>query len=169
MDMAKRDIFYALANTFLGRLLVAGTDRGICAVSLGDSDEQLVKALMEDFREGQIHPGDGYVQFWTRSLVDYLAGERGMEDLPLDMQITDFQQKVYDVLRTIPTGETRTYEAVAAMAGNPLAVRAVGTACARNPISIIIPCHRVIRKDGTLGGYRWGLERKKALLQWEVG
>lgn len=165
--MEKREIMYSVTSTPFGQMLVAYTARGICAVSLGDSEEQLTAALLSDFAGNPIRKDQNMDERWTTPLCQYLSGRKPLVELALDLRVTDFRRKVYEVLRAIPLGETRSYEAVAAAMGMPRAVRAVASACARNPISIIIPCHRVLRKDGSLGGYRWGMERKKALLEWE--
>lgn len=164
--MNNRDIHYTLTHTAFGRLLTAFTVRGVCAVSLGDDDESLIEALNKDFIGNRISMATAETDWSTRIGV-YLSGGDSWGDIPLDLETTAFRQSVYEALQRIPEGETRSYEAVAAMIGKPRAVRAVASACANNLISIIIPCHRVVRKDGSLGGYRWGLERKRALLAWE--
>lgn len=161
------NIGYTIVDSPLGRLLVAATDKGVSAVSAGDSDESLRTALLEEFPAAQIHRDDDGLRDWVRALLDHLEGWTPRLDLPLDLQVTAFQWKVYEMLRGIPCGETRTYEEIAVALGCPKSVRAVAGACARNPAAIIVPCHRVVRKDGGLAGYRWGIERKRRLLDAE--
>ena len=150
----------------MGRLLVAATPRGVCAVSLGDTDAELESMLRREYPAAELErvgePGGE-----TAAVLSYLSGENPRLALPLDVQATAFQLRVWEELRRIPYGETRTYTQVAAAVGKPAAVRAVANACAANPAALVTPCHRVIRGDGTLGGYRWGLERKRKLLQSE--
>jgi AraC family transcriptional regulator of adaptative response/methylated-DNA-[protein]-cysteine methyltransferase len=151
----------------LGRLLVAGTERGLCAVYLGDADAPLEAVLRGEFAAAHIERDDGPLRSWAGAIVEHLAGERPHLELPLDVQATAFQWRVWQELRAIPYGTTRTYQEVAAALGEPKAVRAVARACATNPVSVVIPCHRVVRTDGGLGGYRWGLSRKRELLDRE--
>jgi AraC family transcriptional regulator of adaptative response/methylated-DNA-[protein]-cysteine methyltransferase len=157
-------IAYAIDDSPLGRLLVAATAKGVCAVFMGDSDAALERALRDEFPAATLAPGHGGLRQWTRDIVGRLEGRRPRIELPLDVQATAFQWQVWDALSRIPCGETRTYKEVAASIGRPSAVRAVAHACATNPVSVVIPCHRVVRTTGELAGYRWGLERKKALL-----
>lgn len=157
-------IHYTLAACSLGRLLVAATPRGVCAVSLGDRDEDLVEALRAEYPAARPQPAPAGLEGEVRAILDYLAGSTPRPDLPLDVQATAFQLRVWEELRRIPCGETRTYAQVAVAIGNPKAVRAVASACASNPAALINPCHRVVRTDGGLGGYRWGIERKEMLL-----
>ena len=154
-------VMYATGDTKLGRLLVAATSHGICSVDLGDDDGELVDALMKEFPKARV--------VRSRRAARYLAGVndhlRGQEvKLPLDIRGTEFQMKVWTALQRIPLGSTRSYSEVAEMIGEPAAVRAVANACGSNPVPLIIPCHRVIRKDGSLGGYGLGIPRKRALL-----
>jgi AraC family transcriptional regulator of adaptative response/methylated-DNA-[protein]-cysteine methyltransferase len=157
-------IEYAIGASSLGRLLVAVTERGVCSVKAGRSDAELTKALHEEFPRADLLPGrkaTGYL----RALNKHLRGQQ--MNFPLDISGTDFQLRVWAALTTIPAGEMVSYHEVARMVGNPNAVRAVANACAANPVPLIIPCHRVIRKDGSLGGYRLGVFRKRALLDGE--
>ncbi len=160
-------INYTIAQSPLGRLLVAATEKGICAVRLGDSDDALEADLRGEFSAAKIEHNDGPLGEWVQEILDQLAGKQPHVDLPLDIQSTAFQRRVWEALRTIPCGSTRSYGDVAKAIGQPKAVRAVARACATNPVALVIPCHRVIREDRSLGGYRWGLERKKKLLQRE--
>ncbi|MCG8351691.1 MAG: bifunctional DNA-binding transcriptional regulator/O6-methylguanine-DNA methyltransferase Ada [Chloroflexales bacterium] len=164
---AGMQIDYAIANCILGRLLVAATERGICFVSLGDADEPLEVALHSEFPAAAIQRDDERLRDWVTTIILHLSGQRPQLDLPLDVQATAFQRQVWEALQAIPYGETRTYGEIARQLGNPKAVRAVGRACATNPVSLVVPCHRAIGSDGGLHGYRWGLERKQALLEQE--
>jgi len=160
-------INYALAESPLGRLLVAATNKGVCSVMLGDSDATLKANLSREFPAAQIQHDEKPLQSSLKSIVDYLKNKTPHLDLPLDIRATAFQRQVWQQLRAIPYGETHSYSEVARAIGQETAVRAVARACATNPVALVIPCHRVIREDKTLGGYRWGLERKKKLLQAE--
>ncbi len=157
-------IGYTIARSPLGRLLVAATERGISAVYLGDADAPLRRELREEYPRAEIHPAGGDFSRWVRALLEHLSGARPKLDLPLDVRATAFQQRVWQELRRIPYGATRTYSQIARALGKPAATRAVARACATNPVSLVVPCHRVIREDGNLAGYRWGLRRKQALL-----
>ncbi len=159
-------IDYAIVDSPLGRLLVGATERGICAVSLGDSDAALDAFLHKTYPAAEIERADHSLGRYVRAILDYLKGEPHL-DLPVDIRVTAFQQRVLDALRRIPYGETRSYSDVAEAIGQPSAVRAVANACATNPTALVIPCHRVTHKDGSLSGYRWGPERKAALLAME--
>lgn len=161
------NISYTVARCSLGRVLVAATDRGISAVYLGNRDSDLVAELRTEYPRAEIRSGSGQHSKWVRAIVRHLAGSNPRLDLPTDVVATAFQRRVWEALRSIPPGATRTYTEVARAIGQPSAVRAVAHACATNPASIVVPCHRVVRTDGTLGGYRWGLERKQALLEQE--
>lgn len=162
-------IGYTIVDSPLGRLLVAATERGVCAVSLGDEDAALEEALRAEYRAATIARDEGGLGAATAAILAYLAGERPNLELPLDVQATAFQRQVWDTLRKIPYGETRTYLQIAEALGNPKAVRAVGRACATNPVSLVVPCHRAVGSDGKLHGFRWGLGRKQALLDLERG
>jgi AraC family transcriptional regulator of adaptative response/methylated-DNA-[protein]-cysteine methyltransferase len=160
-------IAYTVVDSPVGRLLVAGTERGVAAVYVGDDDAPLVAALRGEYPKADVRPDEAAVGHWAAVLVAHLAGERRTLDLPLDVTGTAFQRRVWAELQAIPYGSTRTYQQVAEAIGRPTAARAVGRACAANPASILIPCHRMLRGDGDLAGYRWGLERKRALLDQE--
>ena len=163
-------IVYAIVDSSLGRLLVAATKAGICFVSLGDDDDTLVAVLEDEFPAAEsLIRDDAGVAPGLRTLIAYLAGETPHIDLPLDVQATAFQRRVWQELIAIPYGETRTYSEIAQRLGLPHGQRAIGRACATNPVPMIVPCHRVVRQDGALGGYRWGLDRKRALLKGEQG
>jgi AraC family transcriptional regulator of adaptative response/methylated-DNA-[protein]-cysteine methyltransferase len=158
------EVTYAIADSPLGRLLVAATAKGICSVKLGDRDESLERELREEYPAASIMPNRSDLASWVDAILTYLSGRRPHLDLPLDIQATAFQWKVWRYLQSIPYGETRAYSQVARAIGRPAAVRAVARACATNPACLVIPCHRVVGKDGSLTGYRWGVERKKKLL-----
>jgi AraC family transcriptional regulator, regulatory protein of adaptative response / methylated-DNA-[protein]-cysteine methyltransferase len=160
-------IRYTFADSPLGRMLVAATDKGICAIQFADSDGELEQGLRHEFPFAIRRRDDKIMQAWKDDLLRQMQGERLDRSLPLDIQATAFQRKVWSHLQKIPFGATRSYAAVAKSIGQPTATRAVARACASNPVAVAIPCHRVVRKSGDLGGYRWGLERKEALLQLE--
>lgn len=160
-------INYAIVGCSLGRLLVAGTEKGVCSVRLGDSDAALEQTLMSEYPAADVHRDDKALSEWVEQLLTHLRGERPHLDLPLDVQATAFQWSVWEKLREIPYGSTRSYGEVARSMGRPTATRAVARACATNPVALVIPCHRVVREDKHLGGYRWGIERKRALLERE--
>jgi AraC family transcriptional regulator of adaptative response/methylated-DNA-[protein]-cysteine methyltransferase len=158
---------YAVADCPLGRLLLAGTEQGISALYLGEDDGQLEATLAGEFPEAELRRDDGGLRPWLEELLEHLRGRRPHLQLPLDVQATAFQWRVWQELRKIPYGSTRTYQEIARAVGQPTAARAVARACATNPVSVVIPCHRVVRGDGSLGGYRWGLARKQKLLAGE--
>ncbi len=159
-------ISYTIVPCALGYLLVAATPRGICAVRLGDSEAELQTGLLREFPAATVQRG-GDLERWVAVLLEYLRGTQPHLDLPLDIQATAFQRRVWEALRAVPYGGTRTYRDIAEAIGQPTATRAVGHACATNPVALIIPCHRIVRRDGNLGGYHWGIERKRALLAQE--
>jgi AraC family transcriptional regulator of adaptative response/methylated-DNA-[protein]-cysteine methyltransferase len=161
-------ISYAITPCALGFLLVAATDAGLCAVRLGDSPAALEGTLRAEFLAARLVRNDADLSAWVGGLLAYLEGRQPHLDLPLDIQATAFQRQVWEELRRIPYGSTRSYSAVAQAIGRPSATRAVAGACASNPVALVIPCHRVVREDGHLGGYRWGVERKQALLAQEA-
>jgi AraC family transcriptional regulator of adaptative response/methylated-DNA-[protein]-cysteine methyltransferase len=134
---------------------------------MGDRDNVMFKALHSEFPEAKINRDDSALRETVRTLLNHLTRKQPAMDLPLDIRATAFQRQVWERLRAIPYGQTMSYGEVAKSLGNPGAVRAVGRACATNPVALIIPCHRVVREDQTLGGYRWGLDRKKKLLEQE--
>jgi AraC family transcriptional regulator, regulatory protein of adaptative response / methylated-DNA-[protein]-cysteine methyltransferase len=160
-------ISYTIVDCPLGRLLVASTERGLCAVSLGNSDAELVTALLGEYPAAEFRCDDINLSLLVSSLLDHLNSKQIDLNLPLDLQATAFQWRVWEELRAIPYGSTRSYSEIARAIGHPKAVRAVARACATNPVAIAIPCHRGVREDTNLGGYRWGIERKQALLKRE--
>ena len=160
-------IGYTIVDCPLGRLLVGATDRGICAVSLGGADSVLEAALVAEYPAAEIRRDDGGLGEWVNALLRHLNGDQPRLHLPLDVQATGFQRRVWALLRAIPYGDVRTYGQIARALGSPKAARAVGRACATNPVAVVIPCHRAVGGDGSLVGYRWGLERKRLLLERE--
>lgn len=164
-------INYTIANCEFGRLLVAATERGICSVALGDAEAELTAGLFAEYPNASIDAQDTSISprlnVWVENVLASLNGQTPRIDLPLDIQATAFQWRVWEELRRIPFGETRSYQQIAAAIGKPKAVRAVASACAGNHAALIIPCHRVIRGDKSLGGYRWGIKRKQQLLDLE--
>ena len=157
-------IHYTVVPTSLGLLLVAVTERGVCSVSLGDDEASLVAALRSEFPAAQLARSTDASDRLVDAVVAHVEGRAEEEELPLDVRATAFQWQVWRALQRIPEGATRSYQAVAEELGRPTAARAVARACASNRIAVLIPCHRVIRGDGALGGYRWGIARKAALL-----
>ncbi len=160
-------IRYTTTDSPLGRLLVAATPRGICMVSLGDSTPRLEAALHREYPRAEIRRDSNSLQSWLRSVMARVKGKTPSGHLPVDVQATAFQRRVWQELLSIPRGATRSYSEVARAVGRPRAVRAVARACATNPAAVVIPCHRVVRADGDLGGYRWGRKRKDELLRAE--
>jgi AraC family transcriptional regulator of adaptative response/methylated-DNA-[protein]-cysteine methyltransferase len=158
------EIHYTISPSPIGRILVAGTRRGVSAVYLGREDGELLAALHREYPEARIERDSQRVSRWVKLIVRHLAGRQARLELPLDIQGTAFQRRVWDALRQIPYGQTRSYTDVAGQLGQPKARRAVARACATNPVSLVIPCHRVIRSDGGLGGYGGGIQIKIALL-----
>lgn len=161
-------IVYTIAGSSLGRMLVAATERGVCSVALGDADSELITALFAEYPNASIDSRDTLISpslnLWLSRILAHLEGESPRIDLPLDIQATAFQWRVWEELQRIPLGGTRSYQEIAEAIGKPKAVRAVAGACAANHVALVIPCHRVIREDKKLGGYRWGPKRKKTLL-----
>lgn len=160
-------IDYTVLESAVGWVLLAATERGLCAVQLGDTVAQLVDALHAEYPQATISRADERLAAWADAVLAHVAGRLPALDLPLDVQATAFQGLVWQALRAIPYGETRSYQEVAQSIDKPSASRAVARACATNQIAVLIPCHRVVRGDGTLGGYRWGVQRKHALLERE--
>jgi AraC family transcriptional regulator, regulatory protein of adaptative response / methylated-DNA-[protein]-cysteine methyltransferase len=158
---------YTIAQSPLGRMLIAATDKGICAIQFADSDQELQQGLMREFPFAVRKRDDGALAEWTVNLARLMKGQDAHPSLPLDIRATAFQRRVWEYLQKIPRGETRSYSTVAKKIGMPKATRAVARACATNPVAVAIPCHRVVREDGALGGYRWGMERKERLLEME--
>ncbi len=159
---------YASAQTLLGLVLVATTDKGICKIAFGDDEAQLLNDLREEFASAELIDDPKRLAPFVAQIDAYLRGTRQRFDLPLDIAATAFQQRVWEALRHIPYGETRTYSQIAEAVGSPRAVRAVANACASNPVALAIPCHRVVQKGGALAGYRWGVARKATLLDTEA-
>lgn len=167
---AGMNLHYTIASSTLGRLLVAATDRGISALYLGESDRDLEGALRKEYQRAEISSagnGSKNLKVWLEKILDHLRGKQPDLDLPTDVQATAFQRRVWEELRRIPYGTTQTYTQIARRIGKPTAIRAVARACATNPVSVVVPCHRVVREDGNLAGYRWGIGRKQALLAHE--
>jgi AraC family transcriptional regulator of adaptative response/methylated-DNA-[protein]-cysteine methyltransferase len=160
-------ITFAIAPTPLGRMLIAATERGLCVVRFGESVTELERDLRAEFHAATVHRDDAAMRRYIEPLLASLGGDKTTIDLPLDVRATAFQQKVWETLQRIPRGETRSYTEVARAIGDPKAVRAVARACASNPVALAVPCHRVVRSDGDLAGYRWGIDRKKKLLEGE--
>lgn len=161
------NITYTIVDSILGRLLVAVTERGVCSVRMGDSDIELERQLIAEFPLASVSRADQPLYQIVNQVLDHLSTKQPASALPLDVRATAFQRQVWEQLKAIPYGETRSYSDVAQALGKPGAVRAVGRACATNPVALVIPCHRVVREDKSLGGYRWGLERKQQLLELE--
>ena len=160
-------IRYTCADSPLGRMLIAATDKGICTIQFADSDDELEHGLKREFPFAQRKRDDLAMGSWKRDLLRQMRGQKLNGALPLDIQATAFQRRVWSHLQSISFGSTRSYGEVARAIGHPTATRAVARACATNPVAVAIPCHRVVRENGDLAGYRWGLERKKALLDLE--
>jgi len=163
-------IGYTIADAPLGRVLVATTDRGVCAVELGASDTDVERALIADFPKATIERDDEAHATWVRAVLDRVRDPRHTSShrIPLDLAGTEFQRRVWDALRAIPAGERRSYAQVAESIGMPTASRAVAQACASNRVAVVVPCHRVVRQDGRISGYKWGVERKERLLAAEA-
>jgi AraC family transcriptional regulator of adaptative response/methylated-DNA-[protein]-cysteine methyltransferase len=161
-------IAFATSPCVLGILLVAATERGVCSVMLGDDETALEEQLRQQFRAATIAPDGGGLQPQMAAILAAMSDHPAAGDLPLDIRATAFQARVWQALRQIPRGQTRTYAELASSIGQPTAVRAVARACATNPVAITVPCHRVIGSDGSLTGYRWGVDRKKKLLALEA-
>ncbi|HLI08351.1 MAG TPA: bifunctional DNA-binding transcriptional regulator/O6-methylguanine-DNA methyltransferase Ada [Ktedonobacteraceae bacterium] len=160
-------IRYTIVDSPLGRLLVAASERGICSVCLGDDDAPIEAALRREYNAADIQRDDAELSEEVNELLRYLRGQQPYLDLPVEVQATAFQWRVWQELRAIPYGGTRSYSEIARAIGRPQARRAVARACASNPAALVIPCHRVVREDGDPGGYRWGVERKRRLLAQE--
>lgn len=165
---AGQQIQFAVTPCYLGWVLVAGTTKGICAIELGDQPEMLQTRLQERFPLADLQEGAAAFRQWVQQVLAFLEAPGDWLDLPLDIQGTAFQRRVWLALRDIPAGTTLSYSEVAQRIGQPKATRAVAQACASNKLAVAIPCHRVVRQDGELGGYRWGIPRKQTLLQREA-
>jgi len=159
---------YTYTHSPIGRMLIAATDKGICTIQFADTDEELEQGLKHEFPFASRRRDDAWLEEWKQTVLRRLRGEQMKAELPLDIQATAFQRRVWSYLQAIPLGETRSYQQVAKSIGQPTAARAVARACATNPVAIAIPCHRIVRESGEMGGYRWGIERKKALLKMEA-
>jgi AraC family transcriptional regulator of adaptative response/methylated-DNA-[protein]-cysteine methyltransferase len=157
-------IRYTIVPCSLGRLLVAGTERGVCAVSLADDERGLLKFLTAEFPGRQVEQDATGLHEWASAIAQLLKGTLPKQGVPTDVEGTAFQRRVWRALGKIPLGQTRSYSAIAESLGQPDSARAVARACATNPIAVIVPCHRVIRADGGISGYRWGVARKQAIL-----
>ncbi len=162
-------IRYACVPCSLGWLLLAATERGVCSLKLGDKAAELEERLRYEFAMADLERDEVALHDLVMPILAYLEGRCAPPVLPLDVQATRFQREVWQVLQRIPCGQTCTYGQVAVAIGRPNAARAVARACATNPVALLIPCHRVVRGDGELGGYRWGIQRKAALLRHESG
>ncbi|HXZ89715.1 MAG TPA: methylated-DNA--[protein]-cysteine S-methyltransferase, partial [Candidatus Dormibacteraeota bacterium] len=160
-------IRYTIVNCSLGKLLVAGTEFGICAVCIGDSDSAVERALSEQYPSAIHQRSEESMREWVQQITKYLSGETYNLNLPLDIQATTFQSRVWREIKSIPYGATASYSKIALAIGNPKAARAVARACATNPVALIVPCHRMVGEDGKLHGYRWGKGRKQQLLRLE--
>jgi AraC family transcriptional regulator of adaptative response/methylated-DNA-[protein]-cysteine methyltransferase len=160
-------IGYTVADSPLGRLLLAATPRGVCALRLGEKDADLERELRREFPAAELVRDDDHLKEYVEAVRRLMNGARPLTELPLDVQATAFQRRVWEELCAIPVGQTRSYSQVARRIGRPKAARAVARACATNPVAVIVPCHRVIREDGSLGGYGFGLDRKRTLLERE--
>lgn len=167
----RQTIRYTLSHCVLGRILVAATQRGICAVAFADTDRELIADLKQDFARAELVRDDDALKNQLTAVLGHLRENPVLRELSLDVRATAFQQRVWDALTKIPRGEVRSYGELAHSLGQPAAARAVARACASNPVAMVVPCHRVIGKDGSLTGYRWGVERKRKLLEmeWKTG
>ena len=161
-------IDYCIFPTRIGMVLAAATERGLCAIRIGDDGPLLAQALEQEFSAASLRRSNASLAGLRRAVLAFMDGDDSLTCLPLDLQGTVFQRRVWQALRDIPTGKTRTYGDIAAQIGAPAAVRAVGSACGANPVALAIPCHRALRADGGLGGYAWGLARKEQLLALEA-
>jgi AraC family transcriptional regulator, regulatory protein of adaptative response / methylated-DNA-[protein]-cysteine methyltransferase len=160
-------IRYTCADSPLGRVLIAATEKGICSIQFARSDEELIEGLKREFPFAVRKLDNGALQSWVELLLRRMSGQDLDSSLPLDIRATAFQRRVWTYLQSIPFGQTKSYSEVAKAIGEPRACRAVARACATNPVAVAIPCHRIVREDGSMGGYRWGMQRKKALLRME--
>ncbi len=168
MTASNAEIHFAVGEFSLGSILVAKSDRGVCAILMGDGPDQLVRDLQDQFPRANLIGGDGEFEQLISKVVGFVEAPSAGLDLPLDLRGTAFQQRVWQALRGIPAGSTASYTEIANQIGSPKSVRAVAQACGANVVAVAIPCHRVVRNDGALSGYRWGVERKRALLDREA-
>lgn len=160
-------IYYTITDSPMGFLLLAATSKGICSVRLDDKKNKLLEEFKKEFSKAELKENSAPLKKWIQALVDYLAGNKPWPVLPYDVRATAFQRRVWEWLRTIPSGTTYNYSEAAKAIGRPSAVRAVARACAANPVALVIPCHRILPKAGGAGGYRWKPERKEKLLKLE--
>jgi AraC family transcriptional regulator of adaptative response/methylated-DNA-[protein]-cysteine methyltransferase len=165
---SKTQIRFAIGQCTLGAILVAASERGICAILLGDDPEALIHELQDRFSQAKLVGADASFELWVAQVVGLIEIPKLGLNLPLDIRGSAFQQRVWQALQAIPAGQTMSYSDIARQIGQPTAARAVARACAANPLAVAIPCHRVVRTDGNLSGYRWGIERKRALLEREA-
>jgi len=165
---AQTEIRFAIGQCSLGAILVARSERGVCAILLGDDPDALARDLQDRFPQAQLIGGDAGFEQWMAQVVGFVDAPGLGLNLPLDLRGTAFQQRVWQALRAIPPGHTASYTEIAKRIGAPTSARAVAQACGANALAVAIPCHRVVRSDGGLSGYRWGVERKRALLDREA-
>ena len=168
IDTSRDVIRFATGNCTLGTILVAASGKGVCAILLGDHPDPLVHDLGARFPDATLVAGDADTEQLLAQVVRFVEAPAQGIDLPLDLRGTPFQQRVWQALRDIPAGSTASYGAIAARLGEPRAALEVAEACAANPVAVAVPCHRVVRADGSISGYRWGVKRKRALLQREA-
>lgn len=161
-------LHYTVRSSALGQVLMAATEAGIAAVLLGDDRTRLLDDLQHRYPQARLTSGGPLLHRWSTTVLDIVSHPGVQHLVPLDLQGSAFQQRVWKALRTIAPGQTCTYSELAVAIGQPTAVRAVASACAANPVAVLVPCHRVLRSDGGWGGYRWGVQRKQQLLAWEA-
>lgn len=167
-EASKNIIRYSVKKCSLGNVLIAATERGICTILLGETADFLIQDLRQRFPKDELEKADVALANWVSYTTEFIEKPRQEFNLPLDIRGTAFQQRVWHTLKEIPVGKTVSYTEIARQIGSPKAVRAIAQACASNSLAVVIPCHRVIRSDGALSGYRWGVERKQALLNREA-
>lgn len=167
-NQSPEQLFYAVGSSALGSVLVARSEKGICLISLGDGPQVLLDDLQTRFPKAHFLEGTNIMAKTLERVAEPCEEPTRRFRFPLDLRGTEFQKRVWEELRKIPAGQTRTYTDIARQIGRPQAVRAVAGACGANPLALVVPCHRVLRRDGALGGYRWGIERKKILLETEA-
>lgn len=165
---AVHTLTYTIDNCTLGKLLLATSEKGICALLLGDDDQTVLNELHGYFPLATISPADASISSWLTQVIELIEHPKDKHNLPLHIRGTAFQQRVWQALQEIPAGKTLSYTELAAKIGQPKAARAVASACANNAIAVLIPCHRIVRSDGALSGYRWGVDRKRQLLEREA-
>lgn len=168
-NVQKETILWQTGHCYLGEVLIASTPQGVCAVLLGETADDLVEDLARRFPQATLTHANDCRAHWFHEVMSYLIDSRRPPSVQLDLRGTDFQQKVWRALQEIPSGNSSTYGDIARQMGMPTASRAVAGACAANPLAVVVPCHRVLRGDGSLSGYRWGVKRKQAVLNHEQG